>query len=229
MIRWHCLNNGHLRDARQPGHGAVAGVGQRLGEPVELGDHQGVPGTAGGERFASAGSSWTVPVSPWSTYLRSSATPSASRYAVRSCVSVETRPWPILSSATVTVCGLAPVVGTVHRTRLTGHLLLLLPCGGATPSGVPVEIPAIHPLGMRAVLPSRLPQPGLLDHLPRQVPPPAAALIDRSDQAVSPGGVEAAAPAGGRGAACRARHRGGSRGLHGLGGSAGAGMGPRSW
>ncbi len=34
----------------------VPGVAQRPGEPVELGDHQGVPGAAGGQRLAQAGS-----------------------------------------------------------------------------------------------------------------------------------------------------------------------------
>jgi hypothetical protein len=35
----------------------VAGVGQRAGQPVELGDDEGVPVPAGGERFAQSGTS----------------------------------------------------------------------------------------------------------------------------------------------------------------------------
>ena len=35
--------------------GDVAGVGQRAGEPVELGDDERVAGAAGGERLAQAG------------------------------------------------------------------------------------------------------------------------------------------------------------------------------
>jgi hypothetical protein len=35
--------------------GDVAGVGDRAGEPVELGDHQFVAGAAGGQRLAQPG------------------------------------------------------------------------------------------------------------------------------------------------------------------------------
>jgi hypothetical protein len=35
----------------------VAGIGQGAGQPVELGDHQGVAGTARGQRLAQSGTS----------------------------------------------------------------------------------------------------------------------------------------------------------------------------
>ena len=39
----------------------VAGIRERPGEPVELGDHEGVAGAAGGHRLAQPGA---VPVGP---------------------------------------------------------------------------------------------------------------------------------------------------------------------
>ena len=45
----------------------VPRVGQGAGEPVELGDDEGVAGPAGGEGLRSPGRSWFLPVSPWST------------------------------------------------------------------------------------------------------------------------------------------------------------------
>jgi hypothetical protein len=45
----------------------VAGVGQRAGEAVELGDDERVPRAAGREGFAQSGRSRCLPVRPWST------------------------------------------------------------------------------------------------------------------------------------------------------------------
>jgi hypothetical protein len=47
--------------------GDVAGVGEGAGEPVEFGDHEGVPGPAGGQRLAQPDRDRLVPVRPWST------------------------------------------------------------------------------------------------------------------------------------------------------------------
>jgi hypothetical protein len=47
--------------------GDVAGIGERAGEPVELGHDEGVAGAAGGERFAQSRPARVVPVRPWST------------------------------------------------------------------------------------------------------------------------------------------------------------------
>jgi hypothetical protein len=72
----------------------VAGVGQRAGQPVELGDDEGVPIPARGEGFAQSGtrpagaSEPVIDVDPFRGDARAA---SASRCAVRSCSSVETR------------------------------------------------------------------------------------------------------------------------------------------
>ena len=47
--------------------GDRSGVGQRSGQAVELGHHQGVSGSAGRECIAGPGRSRLVPVRPWST------------------------------------------------------------------------------------------------------------------------------------------------------------------